>query len=83
MPADQKSPDLEHAPGRNRLAGKVVLVIGGGSIGPGWGNGKAAAVVYAREGAKVAVSIGEKPRRRKPSISSARQAAKRPRCRAT
>ena len=46
-------PDLEHAPGRGRLAGKVALVIGGGSIGPGWGNGKAAAAVYAREGARV------------------------------
>jgi NAD(P)-dependent dehydrogenase (short-subunit alcohol dehydrogenase family) len=41
--------------GRNRLAGKVVLVVGGGSIGPGWGNGKAAAVLYALEGAKVLV----------------------------
>ncbi|MBM3608874.1 MAG: SDR family oxidoreductase [Alphaproteobacteria bacterium] len=47
--------DLEHAPGRGRLAGKTALVAGGGSIGPGWGNGKAAAVLYAREGAKVAV----------------------------
>ena len=29
------------------------LVLGAGSSGPGWGNGKAAAVAYAREGAKV------------------------------
>lgn len=36
-----------------RLAGKVALVIGAGSIGPGWGNGKATAVLFAREGAKV------------------------------
>ena len=36
-----------------RVAGKAVLVTGAGSIGPGWGNGKAAAVLYAREGAKV------------------------------
>lgn len=49
------APDLEHMPGRGRLAGRIALVVGGGSIGPGWGNGKAAAVVYAREGAKVAV----------------------------
>ena len=35
------------------LEGKVVLVMGAGSCGPGWGNGKAAAVAYAREGAKV------------------------------
>ncbi len=47
--------DLETMPGRDRLKGKVALVIGGGSIGPGWGNGKAAAFVYAREGARVAV----------------------------
>lgn len=37
-----------------RLAGKVALVFGAGSSGPGWGNGKAAAVAYAREGARVA-----------------------------
>ncbi|MGH7002748.1 MAG: SDR family NAD(P)-dependent oxidoreductase [Alphaproteobacteria bacterium] len=39
-----------------RLAGKVVIVTGAGSSGPGWGNGKAAAVLYAREGAKVLCS---------------------------
>jgi NAD(P)-dependent dehydrogenase (short-subunit alcohol dehydrogenase family) len=36
-----------------RLAGRVALVFGAGSSGPGWGNGKAAAVLYAREGARV------------------------------
>jgi len=36
-----------------RLKDKVALVTGAGSIGPGWGNGKAAAVLFAREGAKV------------------------------
>lgn len=36
-----------------RLKGKVALVFGAGSIGPGWGNGKATAVAYAREGARV------------------------------
>lgn len=35
----------------NRLNGKIALVTGAGSAGPGWGNGKAAAVLYAREGA--------------------------------
>ncbi|MDI2589749.1 SDR family oxidoreductase [Psychrobacillus sp. NEAU-3TGS] len=39
----------------NRLKDKVALVFGGGSAGEGWGNGKAAAVAYAREGAKVMV----------------------------
>ena len=36
-----------------RMQDKVVIVTGAGSIGPGWGNGKASAVLYAREGAKV------------------------------
>ena len=34
-----------------RLQDKVALIIGAGSVGPGWGNGKAAAVLFAREGA--------------------------------
>ncbi|MGL4288764.1 MAG: SDR family NAD(P)-dependent oxidoreductase [Phreatobacter sp.] len=36
-----------------RLKDRVAIVFGAGSSGPGWGNGKAAAVTYAREGAKV------------------------------
>jgi len=35
------------------LAGKVAIVTGAGSVGPGWGNGKATAVLLAREGASV------------------------------
>jgi NAD(P)-dependent dehydrogenase (short-subunit alcohol dehydrogenase family) len=38
-----------------RLTGKVALVTGAGSVGPGWGNGRAAAVLFAREGARVVV----------------------------
>ena len=38
----------------DRLKGKIAIVFGAGSSGPGWGNGKAAAVAYAREGASVA-----------------------------
>lgn len=37
----------------DRLKGKVAIVVGAGSIGPGWGNGKATAVTFAREGASV------------------------------
>ncbi len=37
----------------DRLKDKVVFFSGAGSIGPGWGNGKAAAVAMAREGAKI------------------------------
>ncbi len=36
-----------------RLEGKVAMVTGAGSSGPGVGNGKATAVLFAREGAKV------------------------------
>jgi NAD(P)-dependent dehydrogenase (short-subunit alcohol dehydrogenase family) len=36
-----------------RLEGKIALVIGAGSVGPGWGNGRATAVLFAREGAGV------------------------------
>ena len=38
---------------KRRLEGKVAIVTGAGSRGPGIGNGKAAAVLFAREGAKV------------------------------
>ena len=36
-----------------RLKNKIALIAGAGSVGPGWGNGKATAVAFAREGAKV------------------------------
>ncbi|MEZ5714602.1 MAG: SDR family NAD(P)-dependent oxidoreductase [Paracoccaceae bacterium] len=37
----------------SRLAGKRAAIVGAGSVGPGWGNGKATAVLFAREGARV------------------------------
>ncbi len=37
----------------DRLREKVAIVTGAGSVGPGWGNGKATAVLFTREGAKV------------------------------
>jgi NAD(P)-dependent dehydrogenase (short-subunit alcohol dehydrogenase family) len=36
-----------------RVAGKVALISGAGCVGPGWGNGRASAVLFAREGARV------------------------------
>jgi len=36
-----------------RLKDKIAIVTGAGSVGQGWGNGKATAVLFAREGAKV------------------------------
>lgn len=47
-----------------RLKDKVALVFGAGSVGEGWGNGKASAVLYGREGAKVAcVDLNEEAAR--------------------
>jgi NAD(P)-dependent dehydrogenase (short-subunit alcohol dehydrogenase family) len=36
-----------------RLTDRIVIVVGAGSMGDGWGNGKASAVSYARDGATV------------------------------
>ena len=36
-----------------RLEGKVAIVFGAGSVGEGWGNGKATATLFARNGAHV------------------------------
>jgi NAD(P)-dependent dehydrogenase (short-subunit alcohol dehydrogenase family) len=38
---------------KGRLQDRVAIVVGAGSSGPGWGNGKASAVLFAREGATV------------------------------
>jgi NAD(P)-dependent dehydrogenase (short-subunit alcohol dehydrogenase family) len=42
-----------NASSTGRLAGKVAIVTGAGSVGPGWGNGRAIAVRFAEEGAHV------------------------------
>jgi len=36
-----------------RLADKIALITGAGCVGPGWGNGRAMAVRFAEEGAKI------------------------------
>lgn len=36
-----------------RMQGKVVMVMGAGSVGPGWGNGRAIAVKMVEQGARV------------------------------
>jgi NAD(P)-dependent dehydrogenase (short-subunit alcohol dehydrogenase family) len=58
-PADATSPEIPV--GRGRLDGKVILVFGAGSVGEGWGNGKATCVAYAREGATVIAVDRDKP----------------------
>ncbi len=47
MPAAARQPEMLD------LSGKVALVTGAGSVGDGWGNGKATAVLMARQGASV------------------------------
>ncbi|WP_028356803.1 SDR family NAD(P)-dependent oxidoreductase [Bordetella petrii] len=43
-----------------RLQGKIAIVTGAGSVGPGWGNGRAIAYRFAQEGARVfAVDLDE------------------------
>jgi NAD(P)-dependent dehydrogenase (short-subunit alcohol dehydrogenase family) len=37
----------------SRLKGKVAIVTGAGSVGPGWGNGRATVARFAEEGAKI------------------------------
>jgi NAD(P)-dependent dehydrogenase (short-subunit alcohol dehydrogenase family) len=37
----------------DRLKDKVALILGAGCVGPGWGNGRAMAVRFAEEGARV------------------------------
>lgn len=54
---------------KNMMDGKVIVVIGAGSIGEGWGNGKAAAVLYAREGGKIiAVDVDKRAAEQTQSI---------------
>jgi NAD(P)-dependent dehydrogenase (short-subunit alcohol dehydrogenase family) len=59
----------------SRLKDKVALVIGAGSVGPGWGNGRATTVRFVEEGAQVfAVDISQdrlkETREKAPSIKT-------------
>jgi NAD(P)-dependent dehydrogenase (short-subunit alcohol dehydrogenase family) len=48
--------DVMHTPTKgDRVAGKVAIVTGGGSVAEGVGNGRAAAILLAGHGAKVAL----------------------------
>jgi NAD(P)-dependent dehydrogenase (short-subunit alcohol dehydrogenase family) len=44
----------------SRFTGKVAIVTGAGSVGPGWGNGRAIAVGLAREGA-IVIGVDRSP----------------------
>lgn len=54
--APQFAPMNEFEPREKVLADRICLVVGGGSIAPGWGIGRAISVAYARAGARVAVA---------------------------
>jgi NAD(P)-dependent dehydrogenase (short-subunit alcohol dehydrogenase family) len=56
-----------------RLSGKVAIVTGAGSSGPGVGNGKATAVLFAREGARV-LCVDQAPDRAEETVALIREA---------
>jgi NAD(P)-dependent dehydrogenase (short-subunit alcohol dehydrogenase family) len=55
-----------------RLENKVAIVMGAGCVGPGWGNGRAAAVLFAREGAKV-FAVDRNPEAMAETVDEVRQ----------
>jgi NAD(P)-dependent dehydrogenase (short-subunit alcohol dehydrogenase family) len=57
-----------------RLQDKVAIVTGAGSIGPGWGNGRAIAVRFAEEGAKV-FAVDREPARLAETVERVEAAA--------
>ena len=56
-----------------RLEGKIALISGAGSVGPGWGNGRAMAVRFAQEGAKI-FALDREPERLKETVQRIEQA---------
>ena len=52
-----------HPQNTGRIQDKVVLLMGAGSCGPGYGNGRASAIQYAREGARAVVCVDHVPER--------------------
>ena len=52
-----------------KLTDKIVFLTGCGSVGPGWGNGKSIATLFARQGAKIfGIDINEAAARETQSI---------------
>ena len=56
-----------------RLAGKIALICGAGSVGPGWGNGRAMAVRFAEEGASI-FAVDREPDRLVETVERVRSA---------
>jgi NAD(P)-dependent dehydrogenase (short-subunit alcohol dehydrogenase family) len=64
QPPEVERVSTQEAPLRRpgRLDGKVAIVTGAGCVGPGWGNGRATAVIFAREGARMfGVDVAAEP----------------------
>ena len=59
--------------GRPRLQDKVAIITGAGSSGPGVGTGKAASILFAREGAKVLL-VDRNPQAAEETLASIREA---------
>lgn len=57
-----------------RFKNRVVIVTGAGCVGPGWGNGRAAAVLFAQEGAKV-FAVDKNPEAMTETLERARDAS--------
>lgn len=51
-----------------RLADRIALINGAGSVGPGWGNGRAMAVRFAEEGASI-FAVDREPQRLEETVS--------------
>jgi NAD(P)-dependent dehydrogenase (short-subunit alcohol dehydrogenase family) len=62
--------------GRSRFTGKLAIVTGAGSVGPGWGNGRAIAVALAMEGADV-IAVDRDASSMKETLEAAGEAATR------
>jgi NAD(P)-dependent dehydrogenase (short-subunit alcohol dehydrogenase family) len=56
-----------------RLAGKIALICGAGSVGPGWGNGRAMSVRFAEEGASI-FAVDREPGRLEETVSRVKSA---------
>jgi len=56
-----------------RLQGKIAIVTGAGSVGPGWGNGRAIAYRFAQEGARV-FAVDRDPAAMEETVARVREA---------
>lgn len=56
-----------------RLRDKVALITGAGCVGPGWGNGRAACVLFAGEGARI-FAVDLKPEAMDETVARVREA---------